>query len=575
MHFAVFIVTIFSLAFTGIGGAHKKNYPQDYFRSPVNSVIRLSGTFGELRSNHFHSGIDIKSPNGKTGHALLAVADGYVSRIKVQPGGYGKVLYITHPNGYTSVYAHIDKFTDDIEKYIKKTQYQEKRFRVEAYPKANQFSFNRGEKVGTLGMSGHTFGPHLHFEIRNTKTQKPINPLLFGIRVEDNRPPKLHELKIYVLNDKRETLSTDQYPVIRKGADFGILEDTLIIEGWRAGFGLKVYDHMNGVTNWNGIYALSVFKDDALIYQFDAETFSFAETRYINAHLDYADHVTDKSYVNRCYSLPGNRLSIYNKKENFGIVSLHKDKAANITMVAEDVEGNISRLQFWVKRSAYIPDPKPVIYNYYLPYNEDNSIHNSSMALRMSKGVLYENLYLNYQSSSHASEKIYSSVHQIQHSTTPAHKYFDLSIRPTTLPSSFRNKAFIAYHDPKKDEYINCGGEWKDGLLKTKVRNFGEFCIMADEKAPKIEVVNFRTNMKGHNKMSFKITDNVPTAGNVKGLKYVATVDGKWILMEYDSKNDMITHYFDDRISAGSHQLRLEVTDNKGNKSVFDKPFNR
>ena len=199
--FSLFLIVIIAFSFTESG---KRSYPQNYFRSPVDHHIKLSGTFGELRPNHLHAGIDIKAKNGKIGQPLYATADGYVSRIKVQSGGYGNVLYINHPNGYTSVYAHLHEFPKAIAKYVKEFQYRRQSFEVEIFPEAERFRFKQGEVVGKLGLSGRSFGPHLHFEIRDTKTEKPINPLLFGIQVADNIAPKLHKLKAYFLNDKFE-----------------------------------------------------------------------------------------------------------------------------------------------------------------------------------------------------------------------------------------------------------------------------------------------------------------------------------------------------------------------------------
>ena len=224
------LATIFLFSFNTFNTYEAdKEYPQNYFRSPVSGTIRLSGTFGELRPNHLHAGIDIKARDGKIGQSLYAAADGYVSRIKMQSGGYGKVLYIDHPNGYTTVYAHMHEFDKEVEDYVKMMQKEKESFAVELYPEPNQFVFEKGDKVGKLGMSGRSFGPHLHFEIRDTKTEKPINPLLFGINVSDNIPPRIHQLKIYNLNDKRETQKTKTIDLLKNGKKYSVRKDTLTI----------------------------------------------------------------------------------------------------------------------------------------------------------------------------------------------------------------------------------------------------------------------------------------------------------------------------------------------------------
>ncbi|MFK7810401.1 MAG: M23 family metallopeptidase [Saprospiraceae bacterium] len=548
-----------------------KDYPQDYFQSPVGYAIYLSGTFGELRPNHLHAGIDIKSHNGKIGQAIYSVADGYVARVKMQSGSYGKVVYIAHPNGYTSVYAHLDKFTDELEAYVKEMQYQKKKFEVDLFPAANKFSFKQGDKIGTMGLSGRSYGPHLHFEIRDTRSEKPINPLLFGLKTKDTRPPKIHELKTYFLNDKRETLETETRKAIPKGRDYRLKGDTLFLGAWRVGFGLKTYDHMNGVNNWNGVYAVKMYQDEKLVYDFEMETFDFAESRYINAHLDYEEQVSEKSYFNRCYTLPGNKLSIYQKKVNDGVIKLSKQKASKITIVAEDLAGNVSTLNFWVKRTE-VKEPESVSFNYLLPYAEENQINTSSLDLYFPKKTLYENLYLKYNTSTDQSSNMYSAVHHVHDYKTPVHRYYNIGILPTTLPDSLRSKAFVAYCD-KNNRITNCGGKWKDGKLTTKVRDLGDFSIMTDTKPPKIKAIHFSKNMRGYNKMSFKITDNFNTARNVTYLDYKASIDGRWILMEYDAKKDLLTHRFDEQTGKGKHTLKLEVKDAVGNVEVFEREF--
>ena len=565
------ITTTFLLSFNL--STSKKSYPQDYFRSPISGTIRLSGTFGELRPNHFHAGIDIKAKDGKIGQSLLAAADGYVSRIKMQSGGYGKVLYINHPNGYTTVYAHLHEFDPAVEAYVKKMQKEKESFELELFPQPNQFVFKKGERVGKLGMSGRSYGPHLHFEIRDTRTEKPINPLLFGINVTDNIPPRAHQIKIYSLNDKRETLATKKIDLRKNGKRYSVSKDTVVIGAWRVGLGIKVYDNQNGASNWNGIYSLQMLQDGEPVYDFKMETFAFDETRYINAHLDYEEQVDNKSYFNRCYTLPGNNLSIYDQRIEDGVITLRSGKASKINMIIKDVAGNTSTLQFWVKRGE-VKTPDSKNYNYILPYDEDNQIETNGLYLFLKKGTLYENMYLKYSTAIDKSEGVFSSVHQIQDYKTPAHRYFDLGIQPNGLPENLRDKAFLAYCGKSKAP-INCGGEWKNEKLQAKVRDFGNYCIMVDTQAPKITPVRFQSNMRGTSKMTFKVEENFETARNLDPFTYKVTVDGQWILMEYDGKNDLLVHRFDGSIPKGKHDIRIEVKDLRGNENVLERSFTR
>jgi len=549
-----------------------KTYPQDYFRSPIDQPIRLSGTFGELRPNHLHAGIDIKAKDGKNGQPIYAIADGYIARIKVQSGGYGNALYLVHPNGYMSVYAHLQRFEKDVAAYVKKTQYEKQNFNVDLYLNGETFRVRKGEKIGNLGTSGRSFGPHLHFEIRDNKTQKPINPLLFGLKMEDDIRPKLHNLKVYHLNDKLETVDTKIHSLVKNGGGkYSIKGDTLAIGAWRAGFGVKVYDHHNGVSNWNGIYALEIYQDDNLIHAFDMETFAFGESRYINAHIDYAEQKLNKAYYNRSFKLPGNKLSIYDKNE--GVVTLHKNVPSKIKVVALDVDENKSVLDFWVKRAEVNPSSSAA-YNYPMVYNQSNTIDNGSMKAVFSKGIFYENAYINYEMSTDNSADIYSDMHHLHDVSIPVHKYFSLSIKAENLPENLRDKAFIAFCN-EKNRVSNSGGTYKNGFITTKVRSLGDYCIMVDDTPPTITPISFRKDMRGSSKMTFKIKDEMPTSGRAKGLSFTARVDGKWILMQYDEKNDLLIHRFDHRISKGEHNLKITVKDDRGNRAVLDRSFIR
>ena len=572
MRFLLPFILLFCSAFVLSADPREKNYPKDYFDAPVRTSIRLSGTFGELRSNHFHSGIDIK---GYIGLALYAPAEGYVVRIKIQAGGYGRALYIAHPTGYTTVYAHMNRFTDELEEYVKSAQYEKESFEVDLYPPKNKFSFRQGEQIGEMGTTGYSFGPHLHFEVRDSKTEKPINPLLFGFKVADSLSPRMHQIKVYEMDEKKRTAHSQIYNLVDRGRAYGVSGDTVYVVSDQVGLALKVYDHMDGVRNWNGVYIVELMVDGAPYFTYEMESFSFDESRYLNAHLDYADQVSQKSYFNRLYTLPGNRLSIYPQKESGGILSLKAgQRAKKIQMKAYDAAGNYTELQFWLKRNGKTLKLPPESYQYVLPHDRENEIHNGSLFLRFPKGTFYEDLYMHYDSATDPKPGIYSPVYQVEDYKTPAHKYFDIAIQPIFLPDDLRKKAFVAYIDQDGD-IVNYGGQWKNGMLQARVRDLGEFCIMADEEAPVIKPVSFSSNLGNARKITFKMTDNVATAGNARGLRYRATVNGKWILMEYDAKNDLLHYHFDERIKEGTHQLRIEVVDSRDNKAVFERRFSR
>lgn len=558
------ILSILLLSAVLFGFSDPNDYPQDYFRSPLsNSVLLLSGTFGELRPNHFHAGIDIKA---KVGDPLFAAAEGYVAKIEIDKSGYGKALYIAHPNGFTTLYAHMNNFTPEIDQFVKQMQYAQKEFEMELELLPHQFVFKKGDKIGAVGLTGATLGPHLHFEVHDTETDDPINPLLFGFKVYDNRPPIMQQLKVYQLNEKHQILQDQLKSLTGGGNAYGISGDTIIVHSTEVGFGLKAYDPMDNVSNRNGIYEMSVFQDDSLVYQFNMERFPDEDTRYLNAHLDYAERLDGNGYFYRGYVLPHNELPIYLHKKNNGVIHLSENQTTSIAIQMEDWHGNPSTLRFVVKRNPSENQQKVVDYDYIIPHYEETIIEDGDLELFFPVGIFYEDLYLKYEVQ--ALETAFAPTYHLNDPSIPVHDYFGIAIRPNNLPDRLRAKAFICYRGR-----TNCGGTWRGDQLFAGVRALGAYTVNVDTIAPTIRPSRFRSSMRGYSSMSFKIWDNFSTAGNVPGLRYDATVDGDWILLEYDSKNALLTHHFDGTIKRGKHQLRLVVTDALGNKQVFERTF--
>jgi len=543
-------------------------YPQDYFRSPVDHAIKLSGTFGELRPNHFHAGIDIKSKTGKIGQKIYAVADGTVSRINIKSSGYGNALYINHPNGYTSVYAHLQKFPKDITNYMITQQYLDQNSETEHYPPVGKFMIKKGDIIGTLGLSGRSYGPHLHFEIRDTKTEIPINPLLFGLTVEDEVRPDLRAVKLYGLDANMNELTSSQYTLRKSGSKFKPNKDTIKINASQVGLALKAYDQMNGTSNLNGIYAMKMFVDDSLHFSFTMDKISFDETRFINAHLDYQEQVVNKSYYNRCFRMPGNKLSIYKSNNYNGVVDISAEQAREVSYQVTDLNGNQSECLFWIKKATKNSTEDRKAYQYLLYYDKENQIDREDIKIFFPNNALYRNLELQFLSSYDDSFNIFSRVFHVHDHLTPLHKYFDIAIKPDKDLLAQREKAFIGYCR-KDQKYVNNGGQWDGDFLKTKASMLGNFCIMTDTIPPSIVPIQFNKNLKGYNSISFKITDNFETNKGVSGLVYNAYIDDQWILMKYNGKKETITYQFDEKLSKGKHRFKLIVEDALNNTTEF------
>ncbi|MBT8223201.1 MAG: M23 family metallopeptidase, partial [Eudoraea sp.] len=316
------IFTVVLLLLAGPMLLGQSPYPTDVFRPPLDIPLILAGTFGELRSNHFHSGIDIKTQQ-RQGLPVYAIADGTVTRIKISHWGYGKALYIAHPNGYTSVYAHLQKFSPEIEKYVKEIQYRKKSYEVEIFPDFGEIKVDKDGIVAYSGNTGGSSGPHLHFEIRNSLNEKPTNPLLYGLEVRDATNPSLVSLHAYPLStDARVNQSNERIQLnFSKQADGTYLADKVKALG-TIGFGVNAFDRQDMAANKNGVFEIQQLVNGQVYTDFDFDSFSFSETRYINTLIDYTYFGRNRQRIQRCFKAPGNKLSIYKKLFNDGKIEV-------------------------------------------------------------------------------------------------------------------------------------------------------------------------------------------------------------------------------------------------------------
>ncbi len=560
----IFISTTFLLAFN----QEKIKYPQTDFRSPINFPIKLSGTFAELRPNHFHGGLDIKpSKRGRQGDAIVAIANGYVSRIRSSAYGYGNAIYITHENGYTSVYAHLQKFTPELTGFTKAKQYENKTFELDITLNSDQFPVLKGQKIGHLGTTGGSLGPHLHFEIRNDSTENTINPLLFGLKVPDISPPFMQLLKVYELNHLTETVNFTEYKLKKSTKNTYILpQKTLKIASNRIGLGLKTYDLISGTANHNGIYSMAIYANDSLIYSFEMTDFSYNETRFLNAHLDFEHWKETRGYINRGYKLMGNDLNIYTKMVDNGVINL-TNKPTKVEIIATDIKGNSSNLTFEIVKSDTIETLNYPVFNYILPYNEASIIDRSDIKLHFKEGSFYEHIYASIQAVYDGSSDVYSPTFHIHNANIPIHKPYEIKIAPNRFfDKSITSKLYIGRCENGKSSYI--GGHWEADYLITKTSSFGDYSILLDTIPPIIKPLDFKGSNKKSPRLAFKITDNET------GIKtYNAYVDDHWILMKHDAKTQVIFHEFDKKTIAGKHNIRVEITDNRDNKTVFESIF--
>jgi len=551
------------------------------FRRPLDLPVALSGTFGELRTDHFHSGIDFRT-QGIVGHKVVACERGYVSRISVSSGGFGNALYITHPNGYTTVYGHLDAFSDDITAYVRQQQYQQERFSVNLYPDSTRFSVKRGELIAFSGNTGSSGGPHLHLDVRETKSEKPINPLLFDFGVKDNIPPVIQRIAIYPIGEGSTVNgSTDRLMLNleKSGNSYRIAGDRKLKITGKVAFGIDTYDQISGSTNRCGPYSIRLWIDSAMVFSQTMNGFSFDESRYINSLIDYGYYVKHRIRFNRMYIEPNNRLSVYDRHINRGIVFFPDSSNHMALVVVSDFHGNSSRLNFYFE---YTPSKVSTLISSYLAeianisgmskvmYQREFTHVQQGLRVVIPADALYDDINFTCTVSGRP-KGLYSKAFRIHHPGTPLHKAMTIEIAADSLPVRLHEKALIVQIDSSGRRFP-AGGAYHNGTVRGNSSVFGEFAIGVDTLPPRITPVNIRNgaNMRGVKNISFKITDDFSGINTYDGW-----IDGKWALFEYDAKNNLMYYVFDaDRLNRNTqHTLELKVTDRKGNMAEYKVEF--
>ncbi len=543
------------------------------FSSPVNIPIKLAGTFGELRTGHFHAGIDIKT-NGVSGEIIKSISDGYVSRIKISANGYGHAIYLTHPNNITSVYGHLSKYNPKLKKYLKKYQYEHQTFEVNIILKPDEFPVKKGDIIGFSGNTGGTMGPHLHFELRNTSNQHPINPLLFNFNITDNIPPKIYYLACYPI-DKNSFINNKNKKIIIPAK---LVENTYKIVGFNKlelsgniGFGIETYDYINNSRNKCGVNTIELAINKKTIFEYQINEFDFSETRYINSHIDYAEKEISNRKIQKTYIEPNNNLSTYRNIINNGIFNFENNKNYEIEISVYDSYKNKSTLQFaaiGVTSNSISKDTILFDSTKTISWDKDYTFKNDEIQIHISKYSLYNDLEFCY-SISKPLVGTYSSLHHIHNIYTPLHKPISLSIHTNNIPAELKEKALIVRID-KDGKLHPIKGNAINSHIIGITNSFGDYSVMIDTLAPKILPLFNSNKFTKEKKISFKITDNL------SGIKtYNGYIDNNWVLFEYDRKNNLLFFTFDkEKIKKNiNHELEIFIIDNKNNIETYYTTF--
>lgn len=537
---------------------------------PLDIPLVLSGSFGELRSNHFHSGWDLKT-DGVEGKKVYSIEAGYVSRIRVGAYGFGRALYVVHPNGYTSVYAHLQVFNSEIEAFLKERQYQTESFEQDFFPPSYRLKVERGQVIALSGNSGGSGGPHLHFEIRDTKTEHTINPYLVGFSVEDHKRPLLDKLRLVPLNStstvngstKPQTISLVH---LGNGQYKPKLAD-IRVQG-NIGVEVEAYDQQDGAYNKNGLYAIKMKLDDQLRYHFEVSSYAFDQTRYINAHINFQQKYCCRDVLNRLYVIEGSKLNLYPTLVNRGILSFDTVGQHIVQVDLLDFQGNVTSIELPLTAETGAESVSPSK-NGVFSYNQLNFLKKGQVQVVIPEGILYRDAPAIFEEQSPCSRCL-TNVYKIGKPDEPLHSGYEITWN-VNIPDRLRSKVVMASLS-SKDYPRSEGGSWQGNQFVAKTRQFGRFALVVDSIPPAIVSLNVpqNANLSKSSAMKFKISDAL------SGIKsYRAEVDGRWILMEFDGKNALLYHQFDNTLGPGSHQLVLKVVDGVGNEAIYRADFSK
>lgn len=570
-----------------------QNYPQNYFRYPLDSLPSLVSPFGGLRDNHFHSGMDLRT-NQREGLPVFASADGYVSRIKIQSIGYGKAIYLDHPNGYTTVYGHLQKYSGKIAEWIQNYQYKNQTFEFDYVFEKPILLVRKGDTIGLSGNSGGSSGPHVHFEIRNTKSEKIINPALFGIIPFDTLNPIIKNVFVYNfvpdgLLLKQELKINHQTIIPTNFPNQFIYKKVLELPAEMYGFGIEAYDYIHNPTDEKGIYEYSLKSQNKLAFSHTLNQFAFDESKYINAHIDYPFYKAAKTRVQKCFVDDGNEFSTYQTNVLKGKILVTKNMRDTLAFEVKDFNQNKFILLIPIvgltskmdkEKQDYLKSIKPKKAFYPL---KKNTIKTKEFLFELDAKSVDDTVFYDFGLLKSIQEPALSKIYQVFNPTASLHKAADIAIKPFSGYIKYQSKLLLAYYFKDRKDFRSAGGNYDGGVVKGKASNFGHYFVTIDTIAPSIKQVFINTEdaLSDSLHFYFEIKDNFSGIG-----KYEGYLNGEWILLDFDAKSNMLTYHFDKiwyNLVAQNKDSKLKntaiikpevlirVTDKKGN--VAEKTF--
>ncbi|HMJ48377.1 MAG TPA: M23 family metallopeptidase [Ferruginibacter sp.] len=542
----------------------EKNYPRQYFQWPVGAKVAIAANFGELRPNHFHMGLDCKTDK-KQNLPVLAAAEGYIARVKIEPYGFGRCIYINHPNGLTTLYAHLNAFYPALEQYITQQQYELQKWNVFIDIPAGMFRVTKGQFIANSGNTGGSQGPHLHFEIRDTKTDKVLNPLLFGFPLADNIPPNILRLAVYDRCYSTYEQTPKIYSLKKVNGTYIPVGGNIIVNTEKVSFAITAYDRYTGSTNQNGIYEAILFDNNKAVSGFRLDSISYDETRYLNAHIDYKMRSNGGPYLQHLSKLPGYNNGIYTSDGNDGIIHLAQGESHDIKITVSDPNGNSSQVKFAVIQKGYSlgnSNSQHYSQQLFIP-GYVNVFENEKVELYFPENALYDSIRFQYREIINAGR----STFQLHNTSVPLQTWFPVKIKGPFFTDT--SKVVMKRFSGAKEDYAKAA--FANGWYTARFREFGNFQLMEDIIPPTLIPIGFRDGMKvpKTGRIMFSVKDNTEEISN-----FSALLDGNWLRFSNDKGRTFI-YNFDEHCPPGNHELKISVEDQVGNVTERTYRFTR
>ena len=527
--------------------------------APLEIPFSISGTFGEPRSSHFHLGIDIKT-QGKEGLEVKSISSGSVSRIRISLGGYGKAIYIDHPNKTTSVYAHLKKFAPKIESYIKKFQYENETYTIQKFPKKDKLLIEKGEVIGFSGNTGGSSGPHLHFEIREKKSQKPLNPLLYDLPVNDLVRPQLQKLFIFYTHEN--VILNRIQPIILERVNDSLYKTAMIETSGKIGIGIQMFDRQDYSYSRNGVYSTKVFVNGKIISHYKFDKLIINESKKLYQVIDYKNYTQKRLKIFKLFYKSGNKLNFMNTLVDQGIFKVELGKSYQIIIEIEDFSGNKSTIEAFIEGTEN--KIKPVeLRGRLIKTDREYSFTLKNKELFFPSKTFFNDVKI----------ELFENKDQIEIGPNlfPIANSFEIKFGFNEKDSLRSAQTFIAKKMKKSLVYLPT--KLEENKLIAKVNELGVYTLARDSVAPTVVPDNFKKNqwLSNYKSLNLKIDDDF---SGIK--KYRGTINGEWVLFEYEPKRKILTYDFFDKYSEKlKHNLELEVEDNVGNKKIYKTTFFR